>query len=512
MNGINVELNMKDNISGQIDNIGKKINAIKFMDMVNFGEKIIGYAGRVFNYTKELNQFQSKVKATFQTTGFELHNQVGVIKSLADTYGTDFNNVLASSNILAKEFGISNSKALKLVKTGFEKGADANGEFLDMLKEYPAQLKSVGLNAEETIAIITQQVNAGVFSDKGVDAIKEAGLRLREMNPTTLEAVNLLGKETAEQVRLNIAKGDTFKAIQLISKGLKDTKLTASETQKVVSGIFGGAGEDAGLRYLKMLGDMNISLEDLKDTSSEFVKSQTELNAAWTTFVSSIVNDDGKISKVFTNIMGFFTDILDVLKTINQGFNFSSSVFINKFAGAEMSKYEKYLKLQIKHGTASGESMSDIEKRLSGGVKIDTSKREEQLSKMQKDFDNMFMIDPRRIKLNKDITQLQKEIDLDKYLNIQRESMFKDMFKPVEAPEDPDAPKNKDITGGSGDKTTLPKADTFGSQNKVSEIQINIEKQIESVYITSGENLMNLKDQLQRLLTEIIVDANAFAK
>jgi len=44
---------------------------------------------------------------------------------------------------------------LKLAKDGFIAGADANGEFLENLKEYPAYFKEAGISASQFIAITT---------------------------------------------------------------------------------------------------------------------------------------------------------------------------------------------------------------------------------------------------------------------------------------------------------------------------------------------------------------------
>ena len=126
-------------------------------------------------------------------TGEEMQNLRTEVQSVATYYGKDFAEVLRSVNALAKGFGISAGDAMRLVRDGFVSGADAGGDFLDTVREYPRHFKEAGLSAEDFIAISTNAARQGVFSDKGVDAIKEANIRLREMTPATQAALEGIG-------------------------------------------------------------------------------------------------------------------------------------------------------------------------------------------------------------------------------------------------------------------------------------------------------------------------------
>jgi len=259
-----------------------------------------GLAMSAYDMSKEVAKVETSLKRAFQSTGEELTKQESQVRFLSQAYDEDYKQVVQSANALSKEMGISGTEALKLIEQGFQKGANESGEFLDMLKEYPTQLKEVGLNAEESIALMTQQVQEGIYSDKGVDAIKEAGLRLKANNKATKTALGYLKKQTQDEIKLQIAKGDTFKAIQLISKGLKDTSLSAEQTQALISDVFGGPGEDAGLRYLKTLGDINLELADVPDNMSDAEKAQKSLTKEWTSFTTGIVSGKGSLGEFFT--------------------------------------------------------------------------------------------------------------------------------------------------------------------------------------------------------------------
>ena len=117
-------------------------------------------------------------------TGDAMRSLRSEVSAVAEYYGKGFDEVLRSANALSKGFGIGMDEAMRLVRDGFASGADAGGYFLDTVREYPRYFKEAGLSAEDFIAISTNAARQGVFSDKGVDAIKEANIRLREMlNP-----------------------------------------------------------------------------------------------------------------------------------------------------------------------------------------------------------------------------------------------------------------------------------------------------------------------------------------
>ena len=73
--------------------------------------------------------------------------------------------------------------------------------------EYSVQFTGLGYTAEEFYTILETGMKNGVFNtDKLADAIKEAGVRLREMPDATSEAIKSLGLNVKE-VQSGIAKG-----------------------------------------------------------------------------------------------------------------------------------------------------------------------------------------------------------------------------------------------------------------------------------------------------------------
>ena len=273
---------------------------------------------------------QEATRLTQQFTGLtgnalkSVRNQVTVI---ADEFDSDFNEVLRSANAVSKQFGISAQEALDLMQQGLVSGANANGEFFDTLREYPAYFNEAGLSAEQFIAIVTQTAQQGIFSDKGVDTIKEANLRLREMTTATASALEGIGLSSTEiQNALQTGTMTTFDVIQQVSARLNELPDSAASVGTAIADIFGGPGEDAGLAYLRTLKDIELSMDtvtqktgELGELQEEQLRSRLELQNA----VSALFDQTGGVfERMTTGVKVFINDALTglitgVIKLIN---------------------------------------------------------------------------------------------------------------------------------------------------------------------------------------------------
>lgn len=252
----------------------------------------IAAAGAAFKWWYDYNA--GLVEATRLTqqftgkSGDDLKAFRNEVQAVADSFNADFRETLIATNALSKQFGISANEALQLVKDGFLAGGDANGEFLDTLKEYPAYFKEAGISADQFVAIVTQTNKMGIFSDKGVDAIKEANLRLREMTTATAAALDGIGI-SSEQVQKDLQTGTktTFDVIQDVSAKLAELPDNAATVGAAIADIFGDPGEDAGLQYLRTLKDISTNMDEVKGKAGllgqlqeEQLQSQIELQNA----------------------------------------------------------------------------------------------------------------------------------------------------------------------------------------------------------------------------------------
>lgn len=239
------------------------------------------YNAGLVEATRLTQQFTGK-------SGDDLKAYRNQVQAIADTFDVEFKETLIAANALSKQFGIDANEALQLIQDGFVAGANANGEFIDTLKEYPAYFKEAGISADQFVAIVAQTNKSGIFSDKGVDAIKEANLRLREMTTATAEALDGIGI-SSEQVQADLQSGakTTFQVMQEVSAKLNELPESSAAVGTAIADIFGGPGEDAGLQYLQTLKDISTNLDDVKTQAGilgqlqeEQLQSQLELQNA----------------------------------------------------------------------------------------------------------------------------------------------------------------------------------------------------------------------------------------
>lgn len=240
------------------------------------GGAALGYGWWV-NYNKGLVEATRLTQQFTEKSGDDLKEYRTEVQTIADYYNKDFREVLIGSNAVSKQFGIDASEAIKLIQDGFIAGADANGEFLDTLREYPAYFKEAGISAETFIAITAQAAKSGIYSDKGVDVIKEGNLRIREMTTATAAALEGIGISATEvQEQLKSGQKTTFDIIQMVSERLNELPDSASVVGTALADIFGGPGEDAGLQYIRTLKDIKTNLNDVKATAGEVGEAQEE--------------------------------------------------------------------------------------------------------------------------------------------------------------------------------------------------------------------------------------------
>lgn len=269
------------------------------------------YNAGLVEATRLTQQFTGK-------SGDDLKAYRNQVQAVADTFNVDFKETLMASNSVAQQFGISADEALKVIQDGFVAGANANGEFLDTLKEYPAYFREAGITADQFVAIIAQTNKQGIFSDKGVDAIKEANIRLREMTKATADALDGIGISSA-QVQADLQSGakTTFEVMQDVSEKLNELPESSQAVGTAIADIFGGPGEDAGLQYLKTLKDISTNLDEVKDKAGRLgelqeqqLQSQLELENALSALFDAT---GGSFEEMTTSLKVFVNNALTAL-------------------------------------------------------------------------------------------------------------------------------------------------------------------------------------------------------
>lgn len=267
-----------------------------------------------YDYNKGLVKATKLTQDFTGLTGDALKIARNEVQALADMYDKEFEEVLQAVNAVSKQYGMSFQDAFTVVKDGFVAGADANGEFLENLKEYPAYFKEAGISASQFIAITTQANKSGIYSDKGIDVIKEANLRIREMTKSTADALDAIGISSAK-VQEELANGSktTFDIMQEVSAKLAEFPESSAEVGTAIADIFGGPGEDAGLQYILTLQDIQTNLDVVKEETGILGQLQEEQ-------MESQIELENTLSSVFDATGGSFETMTTKAKIfINKG-------------------------------------------------------------------------------------------------------------------------------------------------------------------------------------------------
>ena len=278
-----------------------------FMAIAAIGGAGVAFKGW-YDYNKGVEEANRLTQQFTGATGDELKALRSDVMVLAETFDKDFKETLIATNSFSKQFGIPLSQATELIKDGLVAGADASGQFLDILKEYPTFFREAGISAEGFVAIATQTAQQGIYSDKGVDTIKEATIRLREMTDATktaLDGIGLSGDEIQEQ--LTSGSKTMFEVIQQVSTQLNKLPETSSEVGAALADIFGGPGEDAGIKFIKTLKDIDLNLNNVKKTMGTYAQAQEDM-------VEAQANLDREISRLLDSTENGFYRFIQKVK------------------------------------------------------------------------------------------------------------------------------------------------------------------------------------------------------
>lgn len=267
-----------------------------------------------YDYNKGLVEATKLTGDLTGKSGNDLKNFRNEVQATADTFNQDFETVLEAANNYAQQYGISVDEALNKIQDGFISGANANGQYLDSLKEFPAYFHEAGVSADGFVAIMSQTSKMGVTSNKALDTIKEGNIRIREMSTATAEALDNLGLNS-KTIQQELAAGTTttFEVMQKVSTKLSEIPESSQVAGEAITNIFGGPGEDAGYRYLTTLKNISTNLDEVKEQSGEMGRLQQEQ-------LQSQVELDNAISALFDATGGTFESMTTQAKTfVNKG-------------------------------------------------------------------------------------------------------------------------------------------------------------------------------------------------
>lgn len=399
------------NYQSAFDGIGEAIRgnfgaALEQVDIGGFSTKITGLIGKfpalagvigvaakgfielakfIANTTLEYERLRNEVFSLTGATGAALNEVVIRGKAIADTFQAPFEEVVRTTNVLTKELTGDFSQSLDLVTKAALALGPAFTEGIDQLQEYATQAREAGASGEELLEILILSTREGIFSDKGIDTVKEAGLRLREQADATVTALQgAFGDEFSERIFKGINDGSitTIDALKEISQELDNTQVPTRELQALVADLFGGAGEDAGLRFIQLLKDVDGNIDDLIDQTDAYTQRQyalleanTQLNQAQNDLASQFTGFGVQLQTVGTNIKTAFIGALSAairqVRVLGQNI---AAFFDNLFGGD--SSYVSYQDLLVQDLKVAQQEQEAIERQQAANAEAEKKRRE----------------------------------------------------------------------------------------------------------------------------------------
>lgn len=287
--------------------IGEAFDPVK----INQSFELFDTLGEKLDFSNEI----SKTKLALQQMDVtNIDEMSGKIHEISKIFNEDSIEIAKAANAMTKQIGGSFESNLALLQAGYEKGANLNGDMLDQFKEYGPQIRELGLDASQMLAIMARAGKDGLFSDKAIDSIKEANLSLKEMGPAQLDALKGIGLGVKD-----LAGKTSFEAVQMIAKAMDGA--TAQAKQLALTDIFKGAGEDAGMSFILGLGTMDLDPNHLKS----FQASDQGMNTWLARFQSKIANVMGKLP--IQDIAAFVmttAGLISIITTLNGVMSFTA--------------------------------------------------------------------------------------------------------------------------------------------------------------------------------------------
>lgn len=280
MNFTNISLTGSTSITQAFTSIGTSAKALGTTLMGLMANPVflaiagIAGAGMAFKWFYDYNEGLAEAsRLTREFTGLQGDDMVVLrdkIRATADVMGKDFKETLSTADTLMANFHITGEQAMDVINKGFASGADANGDMLQKLQQYAPTFHDAGIEADQMMAIISQ-TKSGIFTDQGLDAIKQGSARIREMSATTKQALQGVGID-ADKMAQKLREGQmgTFDAIKQVSTAIKGLPNDAQEVGEVMTAVFGRQGKFASQEMIESLAEMSTSLDEVTAQTGEY--------------------------------------------------------------------------------------------------------------------------------------------------------------------------------------------------------------------------------------------------
>lgn len=287
--GVNSSGKTMDNIKGMMGSltselglgeIGSQITSAITNPYVMAGAAIAGAGKALYDYNVELERSLDRTAQFTGLSGDGLYSLRNGIKSVADTFDTDFDTVLGSVDGLMSQFHIDGEEALNIIRDGFVAGANDGGKMLDLIGQFSGSFNDAGISASELVAIIGN-TRSGIFNEDGMSAIAMSATKIRQFTDKMRESLEGVGIDATDMYdKLQSGEMSTVQAIQAIANKLKGLNPQSQEVGEVLKQVFGKVGAKAGYELVTALADVESNLEVVKQQTGSWGEAMEQLQEA----------------------------------------------------------------------------------------------------------------------------------------------------------------------------------------------------------------------------------------
>lgn len=220
------------------------------------------------NFGDSLEDVGDKMTATFQQFSRVSDSAIDDIErlteatiSISDAFDVDVNEAASAAATLMENFGVTSSEALDMVAAGFQRGMNAQGDFLDSIGEYSVQFSEAGATANEFFSVLASGMQGGMLgTDKAADAMKEFRVRIQDGSDGINKALESIGIKS-EKFLGELASGqmsvvDAFTEVQGKLGQVTDSSL---QMQAGVA-LIGSQFEDMGAKAILAINTTNFGI------------------------------------------------------------------------------------------------------------------------------------------------------------------------------------------------------------------------------------------------------------
>ena len=295
----------------------------------------------IFKFNQEVAKANTEIEQLTNRTGAAVDRLREQGNAIESAFGKDATDAIKELVRLQDDFGVSSEEAFQIYTDGLARGGASNEEFGDSIREYGVLFSQSGFSAQEFVNILNTGIDLGIYSDKLPDAIKEAGISLKEQTTATQDALtNAFGASFTQEVLdgVNTGQKTVKEALFEIAEESQRVGLNQQQLATITADVFRGAGEDAGgalviFDALNQSIDLNTeSLSDLAKAEKQSAELFRELEEAKTRAFKS---DDAiaftqAIKNIGTQALTFLINLLaDYRERVVNTFNTAKLVVFN---------------------------------------------------------------------------------------------------------------------------------------------------------------------------------------